>query len=70
MAFSRRPSEGLSADPGRLRQGWGAQLGRQLPAGLSVEANSVDQAFGLFSLGQILWFAAPRTGLFVRLIYL
>lgn len=31
VAFSRRPSEGLSADPGRLRQGWGAQLGSATP---------------------------------------
>ena len=48
VAFSGRPPQGLSADPGRLRQGSGAQL-RRLPAGLTVEANSVDQASGLFS---------------------
>lgn len=49
--------------PRRLRQGWGAQLRR------SVEANSVDQASGLFSLGHTVRFAAPKPGLFVCLIY-
>lgn len=51
VAFSQRSPQGLSADPGRPRQGWGAQVGRRLLAGLSAKANIVVQASGLFSLG-------------------
>lgn len=70
VAFSKSFPQGLAAGQGNLSKGRGAQFGRRLPAGLSVEANSVDQASVLFSLGQIVTFAASRPSLFVRLTYL